>query len=552
MSTLTGQPLDSPSSTDISSLLQRATSAIPDTFYIYDLVAQRLVYANHQVHTLFGYTREQIQEVDLESTSQMIHPADVSTLPQHLKRLESAKDDEIIEYEYRLRYANGEWHWLHTHEVILTRTADGRPQQIAGSMQDITALKRAENHTAILQKITSRFSGASTVTQVAETILDEATSSLEGHGGVVALLTQDKQALQLVSAANLPREVAEQFQHLPLHLPTPLTDAARTGQPVWIASREEYLTRYPHLQNTLISTGTQANATLPLPINQHVIGSVSLSYPIPQPFPAPDREFLSALAGQCAQAMERARLYEAEVQARQAAEKADQLKMLFLGMISHELRTPLSSIKGFVTTLLATDVTFSPQEQYDFLYTINQEVDRLTELIDQLLDLSRLQAGTLHIQPELQPVRTILIAATPQLNTVTAQHELVIRLDEDLPHVIADTRRIAQVLINLVGNAAKFSPPQTPITVTVTARDGEVQVDVSDQGVGIPAEARQTVFEAFRQLKHPGYTSPKGAGLGLAICKGIIEAHGQHIWVSANQPQGTTISFTLPTQPNHT
>ena len=132
---------------------------------------------------------------------------------------------------------------------------------------------------------------------------------------------------------------------------------------------------------------------------------------------------------------------------------------------------------------------------------------------------------------------------------MTAQHELVIRLDEDLPLAFADPRRIAQVLINLVSNAAKFSPPQAPITVSVTSQAGEVQVDVSDQGIGIPAEAQLSVFEAFKQLKDPANRSQKGAGLGLAICKGIIEAHGGRIWISDNTPHGTIISFTLPAAP---
>jgi PAS domain S-box-containing protein len=239
-------------------------------------------------------------------------------------------------------------------------------------------------------------------------------------------------------------------------------------------------------------------------------------------------------------------LYAAEQQARLKAEQADRLKLQFLAMISHELRTPLTSIKGFASTLLATDVEWDKGSQEEFLHIIDHEADKLTQMVDELLDLSRLQVGTLSISPEAQPFSHILDFARPEIVSLAANHDLHINLPDGLPSISADPRRIAQVLTNLVSNAAKYSPPGTRITLTVCQRENMLQVDVSDQGIGILPEHRPLVFEAFQQVERKVDSPIKGAGLGLAICKGLVEAHGGRIWIGDQEPPGTVFTFTLP------
>lgn len=242
---------------------------------------------------------------------------------------------------------------------------------------------------------------------------------------------------------------------------------------------------------------------------------------------------------------EREALLRLEQMARVEAEKANALKLTFLGMVSHELRTPLASIKGFLSTLLASDVQWEPAQQREFLTIADQETDKLTELVSQLLDVSRLQAGTLTIQPEHQSLAQVVDVARAQLITLAAQHALVLDLPEDLPAVCADAQRIAQVLVNLVQNAARYSPDGTMIHVQARSIGNYVQVDVSDEGIGIPDALRESVFEAFRQINRG--SGQAGAGLGLAICKGVVEAHGGSIWVQDRPGPGTTIAVTLPT-----
>lgn len=242
---------------------------------------------------------------------------------------------------------------------------------------------------------------------------------------------------------------------------------------------------------------------------------------------------------------EREQLLERERDARIEAERANAAKMQFLGMISHELRTPLTSIKGFADSLLAEDVVFGPEEQRQFLGIINEEADKLTELVDQLLDVSSLQSGNMKITVAPRKLPDILNTAAVQLQLIATQHELVIDLADELPPVMADASRIAQVCVNLVANAVKFSPPASQIRLRADASDDLIHVSVQDQGVGIAPEHHEAIFEPFRQAeRRRGGTD--GAGLGLAICKGIVEAHGGRIWVADTAASGTTITFTLP------
>lgn len=259
-----------------------------------------------------------------------------------------------------------------------------------------------------------------------------------------------------------------------------------------------------------------------------------------------DLPLMEELGRHAGLAIENARLYTLEQQARAQAEKANELKLHFLGMVSHELRTPLASIKGFASTLLATDIRFTAEQQNQFISIIDAEADRLRALVDQLLDLSSLQAGTLPISPEPQPVGALLDFARAQLATLTTAHHLELDVPQPDLVVLADGQRIAQVLVNLVDNAVKYAPEGTTITLRAAPADGEALISVSDEGEGIPTEERIQVFELFH--RSPGVkVRQKGAGLGLAICKALVEAHGGRIWIEDNpMGKGTTISFTLP------
>ncbi len=247
--------------------------------------------------------------------------------------------------------------------------------------------------------------------------------------------------------------------------------------------------------------------------------------------------------------IDRERLLQAEAHARHEAEDANELRLRFLGMISHELRTPLQSIKGFATTLLADDVEWDEASRREFLDIIDREADQLTDMIEQLLDLSRIESGTLRVEPKPETIADLLSEAQPHLLMAAGSHKIAFDVADGLPLVCADRQRIAQVLTNLVSNAAKYSAVNTSISITIkqiNAEMGAVRFSVSDQGPGISPEDQPFVFDAFRRGTDLPSRQTKGVGLGLAICKGLVRSHGGHIWIEEREEPGTTISFTLP------
>lgn len=225
--------------------------------------------------------------------------------------------------------------------------------------------------------------------------------------------------------------------------------------------------------------------------------------------------------------------------------ESDASKSQLLSTVSHELRTPLSSIKGFATTLLRQDVRWDETTQRDFLRIIEEEADRLTEIIDNLLDMSQLEAGALRVEKEPIQLRTLIREVVDEMRMRTEAHWFVMDLPAELPLVLADSRRIRQVFHNLLENAIKYSKGGQ-ITVSCEVESENVVVSVTDQGEGIPAEYLGQVFERFFQIDGASTRRVGGSGLGLSISRGIIHAHGGRIWAESTLGQGSTFRFTLP------
>lgn len=468
-----------------------------------------------------------------------IHPEDVERVMEIYDTAFDARKPFTM--DYRLRRHDGEYCWF-TDTGIPRYSSEGLFLGYIGSCIDITDRKLNEERTRLLQEITAEFSEALTREQVADIVVSKVAAMLESHLGTVYIVADDH--LELLNTSGLDSAARKLYRRLDLNAPGPLLDAIREQAPVWIGTRDDYLQRYPQFATIVRNHDSYAIAGLPLIVDGRVIGGMTFSFGRPMTFDAPTRRFIVALAQQCAQALERARLFDIEAAARREAEKANLLKLQFLGMVSHELRTPLTSIKGFTSTLLATDVTWDEKTEREFLAIIDSEADKLAELIDQLLELSRLQAGNLRIQPTPQDFRNILDLASTEINTLTTGHQLTSDVAPNLPPIMADARRIAQVLTNLIDNAAKYSPPGTRIGLSARLEDGMVRVDVSDEGEGVPLELRESVFEPFLRLQQ-GH-EVKGAGLGLAVCRGLIDAHGGRIWIEPREGAGSIFSFTLP------
>jgi two-component system sensor histidine kinase KdpD len=256
-----------------------------------------------------------------------------------------------------------------------------------------------------------------------------------------------------------------------------------------------------------------------------------------------DAILLRAFGGQLALATERLRMDEvahlAEVDA-----QASQVRAALFGSVTHDLRTPLAAIKAAVTSLLDDAVPFDDQQRHELLRTILEETDRLNRLVANLLDLSRIRTGAL--VPAKVPVEMggLVDAVVERMRTLIEGRSIQVRVRDELPEVWADPVQMDQVLSNLIENAAKFSPPRSPISVTVSRWQDGVHVRVVDRGAGIPQDQREAVFEAFARGDADGVQP--GTGLGLAIGRAIIGVHGGRIWAEETPGGGATIVFEIP------
>lgn len=285
-----------------------------------------------------------------------------------------------------------------------------------------------------------------------------------------------------------------------------------------------------------------------VPMRSHGRTLGTLSFATPPA--APSHEWSSlALATQIAQHCASALAY-AHMQARadQAAHAHDE----FVAATSHELRTPLSHIKGFVSSLRSADSAWDADTQADFLEEIEHEADRLAQLLDDLLDLSRLGAGADAARSRrVTPPAALIAAGADRVHHLLANHPLEVDIPDGVPPVSVVPRQIERVVANLLENAAKYSPNGAPISIVVgPASDGFLHVRVEDHGLGVPAEDAERIFEPFFREPNGAYPAKPGTGLGLAICRGIVRAHGGRIWVESRDGGGAAFVFSLPLDPS--
>jgi NtrC-family two-component system sensor histidine kinase KinB len=225
---------------------------------------------------------------------------------------------------------------------------------------------------------------------------------------------------------------------------------------------------------------------------------------------------------------------------------ADQLRDNIISLVSHELRTPLTLIKGYSSSLLQAEVSWDQDVTLDFIQTIDRAADRLSRLIEDILEMSRLQSGGIPLRRETAFPSTLVQSAVKQASPLLEDRQVSLHLPPDLPEVFIDPRRIEQVIINLLQNAARYSPDGSHVSLEAAASAGEVVFSVADNGEGIAPEYHEAIFQRFTRIQPQDRPQAAGTGLGLAISKAIVEAHGGRIWVESEPGQGSTFRFTVP------
>lgn len=300
---------------------------------------------------------------------------------------------------------------------------------------------------------------------------------------------------------------------------------------------------YEHQQIAGNSTTTLPAAEglyVPLIGAHGTLGVLGIRSGDPQRFRSPDQmHLLETCAAQIAATIERARLSEAAQQA-QVQIETERTRNALLSSVSHDLRTPLTTITGAASSLLGTPA-LDPATSRELLQSVYDEAERLNRLVSNLLDVTRLESGAVQLQKEWQPIEEVIGAALTRLETRLQGRSLTTNIPPDMPLVPIDAVLIEQVLVNLLDNAIKYTPPGTPLAVQVEARQNAVEVSVRDGGPGLPAGDPEQLFDKFYRAQR----GHGGVGLGLAICKGIVEAHGGRIRAQA-LPVGAVFRFTLP------
>jgi two-component system sensor histidine kinase KdpD len=304
---------------------------------------------------------------------------------------------------------------------------------------------------------------------------------------------------------------------------------------------------FEHDQPAGLGTDTLPAASLrcqPLKTARGQIGVLGVRPKEPGRLFSPEqRQTFNAFAHQAALAIERASLAE---QARQTEllQATEKLQTALLNSISHDLRTPLVSITGALSSLREESLTLDKEGRESLLETAHGEAERLNRLVGNLLNMTRLEADAIHLRREPCDIQDAIGAALEQLGERLAKRPIKVNLPPDLPLVSLDFALFGQVLVNLLDNAVKYSPPDTLIEVNVSQTQDVVNIEVCDRGFGIPPEDLERVFDKFYRVQRP--ESVNGTGLGLAICKGIVEAHSGTIQAGNREGGGTVITMTLP------
>jgi PAS domain S-box-containing protein len=513
-------------------------------------------------------------ELAAMSVFDITHPDDVPRVRTAVGRaLADTNASFVIEERYVTR--TGGWVWARSN-MTLIRDATSRPLHFVSIVEDVTNRVRSARGTRRLEHVAAALASAITPEDVATVIVEHAVAALGAPAGAIYRLRDDGKSLDLVRATGFPAQWHEQWGHVTADASMPLADAGRSGESIFIESESDWTDRYHGADPLRALPKSGAWAALPLVAEGRVLGAIGLSFKKRRQsaphdttrFDNDTRAVMLALAQQCAQAVERARLYQAEryaradaEAARADAEAANAAKSEFLAAMSHEIRTPINAIQGYAQLLqlgLAGPVT---EYQRTYLARLASSSHHLLGLVDDVLDLAKVDAGEMKVAHELADTGLAVDTALDVIRPLAAARG--VRLVDDRPDAtrvsfVGDEHRVRQILINLLSNAIKFTNAGGTVTVQsgtraeahpaarLRGRGPWTFVRVDDTGIGIALADQARVFEAFHQIERGPTRTRGGTGLGLTISRRLARLLGGDVTLESTPSKGSAFTVWLP------
>ena len=484
---------------------------------------------------------------------QSVH--DPAVLPDVLDRWRRSIDTGLpFEMTFPIRSAEGAFRSFLT-RVVPLRDENGAVIRWFGTNTDVQAERQARERIEHLQAVTSALAAVQTLDDVAEVVVATVLARTDAATGMLVVGGQEPLQPRIVhhaAATGAGDPAAPEARAL---LEGLADECLRTGQPIFLGQRQQVrdVAQRWAVPDRPASRGLEAVAALPLTVAGDRVGALTFAFTESRTFSREDEAFFLALARQCAQALERARLFAAERDARIAADEANRAKSQFLTTMSHELRTPLNAISGYVALVL--EGLYGPVsiEQRAALSRVTRAQQHLLSVINDILSFARIESGRMDFVIErvdpAELIRMVLPLVEPQLT-----HKGLV-LDTEAPWegspwaVRADRDKVGQILVNLLSNAIKFTPHGGRIRVTVANREdpeGGVEIRVADTGIGIAPEQHEAIFEPFMQVSRDLTRTGEGTGLGLAISRDLARGMGGELRVESALGQGATFILSLP------
>ncbi len=425
---------------------------------------------------------------------------------------------------------------------------------VTETTEQVRAQQRAEaavRRTTALQSVTASLSRSLTPEEVADVVLDYASEILGVCSGSVAIMSQDRRQLEVVGTRGYSAAMVSRYHTVYTSDSFPLADAARTAIPVVLRSTEERERRYPHLAALRQSNGDGAMVALPTAADGGVLGALGFNFPPGRVPDADDLSFLTALAQQAGQALQRARLFQTERALRAEAEAANQTKADFLAVMSHELRTPLNAVAGHAELLMLGVHGPVTDAQIAALERIKRSGRHLLGLINDILNYAKVEAGSVELHVADVAAEDML-GRLDAIVGVQATQRQVSFSTHGCPGLTirADSEKVQQILLNLCANALTATDAGGSVRVSCAEQNGAAAFIIEDTGIGIAQDKLDAIFEPFVQINR-GLTSQQGGtGLGLAISRDLARAMGGDITATSVVGEGSVFTVTLPLASN--